>query len=135
VGEGREIRKAAQGAGGLAGLPNYVTTYRLPWTHYVVTQIAWKRPTIRPSGIALKHRGIDFAVDAEKVFSGITVTVADDRFDYGEVGRISAGFLDGRMVVIVWTERGTSCHIISMRYCHDKEEKRWHEILRQIPDR
>jgi uncharacterized DUF497 family protein len=83
----------------------------------------------------LKHRGIDFAVDAEKVFSGITVTVADDRFDYGEVGRISAGFLDGRMVVIVWTERGTSRHIISMRYCHDKEEKRWHEILRQIPDR
>jgi uncharacterized DUF497 family protein len=60
-----------------------------------------------------KHRGIDFAVDAEKVFSGITVTVADDRFDYGEVGRISAGFLDGRMVVIVWTERGTSRHIIS----------------------
>jgi hypothetical protein len=83
----------------------------------------------------LKHRGIDFAVDAEKVFSGITVTVADDRFDYGEVRRISAGFLDGRMVVIVWTERGTSRHVISMRYCHDKEEKRWREILRQIPDR
>ncbi len=43
----------------------------------------------------LAHRGLDFAVDAEKVFSGDTVTMIDDRFDYGEVRRISAGFLDG----------------------------------------
>ena len=83
----------------------------------------------------LAHRGLDFAVDAEKVFSGDTVTVIDERFDYGEVRRISAGFLDGRMVVIVWTQRGTNRHIISMRYCHGKEEKRWHKILRQSPDR
>jgi uncharacterized DUF497 family protein len=54
------------------------------------------------------HRGLDFAVDAEKVFSGDTVTMIDDRFDYGEVRRISAGLLGGRMVVIVWTQRGTS---------------------------
>src|SRR5260221_6376962 len=27
------------------------------------------------------------------------------------------------MVVIVWTQRGTSRHVISMRYCHGKEEK------------
>jgi uncharacterized DUF497 family protein len=43
----------------------------------------------------LAHRGIDFAVDAEKVFSGTTVTVIDSRFDYGEIRKISAGFLDG----------------------------------------
>jgi uncharacterized DUF497 family protein len=59
----------------------------------------------------------------------------DERFDYGEVRRISAGFLDRRMVVIVWTQRGTSRHIISMRYCHGKEEKRWRKILRQTADR
>jgi uncharacterized protein len=28
----------------------------------------------------LAHRGLDFAVDAEKVFSGDTVTMVDDRF-------------------------------------------------------
>jgi hypothetical protein len=28
----------------------------------------------------------------------------DDRFDYGEVRSISAGFLGGRMVVVVWTQ-------------------------------
>jgi uncharacterized protein len=58
----------------------------------------------------LAHRGLDFAVDAEKVFSGQTVTMTDERFEYGEVRRISAGLLDGRMVVIVWTQRGTSRH-------------------------
>jgi uncharacterized protein len=83
----------------------------------------------------LAHRGLDLAVDAEKVFSGDTVTMIDDRFDYGEVRRISAGFLESRMVVIVWTQRGTSRHVISMRYCHDKEEKRWRKILRQTGDR
>lgn len=41
---------------------------------------------------ALAHRCLDFAVDAEKVFSGETVMVIDERFDYGEVRRISAGF-------------------------------------------
>jgi uncharacterized DUF497 family protein len=82
---------------------------------------------------ALAHRGLDFAVDA--VFSGDTVTVIDDRFDYGEVHRISAGFLESRMVVIVWTQRGTSRHVIPMRYCHDKEEKRWRKILRQTAHR
>jgi hypothetical protein len=83
----------------------------------------------------LRHRGLDFAIDAEKVFSGDTVTMIDDRVDYGEVRRITAGFLDGRMVVIAWTERGASRHIISMRYRHDKEERRWRENLRQTPDR
>jgi uncharacterized DUF497 family protein len=83
----------------------------------------------------LADRGLDFAVDAGMVFTGDTVTMVDDRFDYGEVRRISAGFLGGRMVVIVWTQRGASRHIISMRYCHGKEEKRWRKTLRQTADR
>jgi uncharacterized DUF497 family protein len=83
----------------------------------------------------LAHRGLDFAVDAEKVFSGDTVTAVDDRFDYGEIRRVSAGFLDDRMVVVVWTWRDTSRHIISMRYCHEKEEKRWRKIFRQTGHR
>jgi uncharacterized DUF497 family protein len=35
--------------------------------------------------------GIDFATDAEKAFSGDTVTVVDDRFDYSEIRSISRG--------------------------------------------
>ena len=39
----------------------------------------------------LKHRGLDFALDAGKVFSGETVSVIDNRFDYDEVRQVSAG--------------------------------------------
>ena len=71
----------------------------------------------------LLHRGLDFA-DAGRVFEGDHATWLDDRFDYGEVRRITAGLLDGRMVVFVWTQRGPNRHIISMRHCHAKEERK-----------
>jgi uncharacterized protein len=74
--------------------------------------------------VTLRERGIDFATDAEKVFAGRTVTFNDDRFDYGEVRRLTIGWLNERMVVMVWTERHVDHHIISMRYCHAKEAER-----------
>jgi uncharacterized DUF497 family protein len=73
----------------------------------------------------LSERGIDFAVDAEKVFAGDTRTIVDDRFDYGEVRRLTIGWLNDRMVFMVWTQRGENRHIISMRYCHAKEQARF----------
>lgn len=73
----------------------------------------------------LEHRGLDFA-DAVEVFAGLHTVAPDDRYDYGEPRFISAGYLRRRMVVIVWTPRDDARHIISMRYCHAKEEKRWH---------
>jgi uncharacterized protein len=63
------------------------------------------------------------------VFAGRTITVADDRFDYGESRFITAGYLGDRMVVIVWTARGESRHVISMRHCHATEEKYWREQM------
>jgi uncharacterized protein len=71
-----------------------------------------------------RHRGLDFA-RADDVFAGHTATIVDDRFDYGEMRFISAGHLDGRLVVMVWTQRGEARHIISMRHCHAKEEEIW----------
>jgi uncharacterized protein (DUF4415 family)/uncharacterized DUF497 family protein len=64
----------------------------------------------------LSERGIDFAIDAEKVFAGETIGFTDNRFDYGETREITIGWLDGRMVVMVWTKRGTAHHVISMRF-------------------
>ena len=49
----------------------------------------------------------------------------DDRFDYGEARFITAGHLGGRLVVMVWTQRGEARHIISMRHCHANEEEIW----------
>ncbi len=74
--------------------------------------------------LTLKHRGLDFA-RAGEVFAGLTATVIDERFDYGETRFITAGHLDRRLVVMVWTQRGEACHIISMRHCHAKEEEIW----------
>jgi uncharacterized DUF497 family protein len=47
----------------------------------------------------------------------------------GETRFITAGFLDDRMVVMVWTPRGKARHIISMRYAHAKEQKLWKEEM------
>jgi uncharacterized DUF497 family protein len=74
--------------------------------------------------VTLRERGIDFATDAEKVFAGRKVTFTSDRFDYGDVRFLTIGWLNGRMVVMVWTERGADRHIISMRYCHAKEAEK-----------
>ena len=74
--------------------------------------------------VSLRERGIDFATDAEKVFAGRTVTFVD-RFDYGEVRWLTIGWLNERMVVVVWTERPPDRHIISMRYCHAKEAEKF----------
>ena len=78
--------------------------------------------------LTLRHRGLDFA-RADQVFEGRTATIVDDRFDYGETRFITAGEFDGRLVVIVWTQRGETRHIISMRHCRAKEEEIWHRRM------
>jgi uncharacterized DUF497 family protein len=75
-----------------------------------------------------EHRALDFA-RAGEVFAGLTATVIDDRFDYGEIRFITAGYLDGRLVVTVLTQRGEARHVISMRHAHAKEEKIWRERM------
>ena len=74
--------------------------------------------------LTLKHRGLDFA-RAGEVFTGLTATVIDDRMDYGETRFVTAGHLEGRLIVMVWMQRDEARHIISMRHCHAKEEKVW----------
>jgi uncharacterized DUF497 family protein len=69
-----------------------------------------------------KDRGLDFA-DAAEVFAGRTLTVEDDRIDYGEPRFQTVGFLSGRMVMVIWTPRGDARHVISMRKCNEREKK------------
>ena len=72
----------------------------------------------------LAERGLDFE-DAVQVFAATTFTVEDDRRDYGEARFQTIGWLNSRLVMVVWTERGASRHIISMRKCNDREEKKF----------
>jgi uncharacterized DUF497 family protein len=73
---------------------------------------------------ALRERGIDFR-DARHVFAGLTLDREDDRADYGEARMQTVGYLNGRMVMVVWTQRGVARRIISMRKCNAKEQKKF----------
>ena len=76
------------------------------------------------TGSHLSEHALDFA-SAGEVFEGRHATAPDARKDYGEERFISVGWLAGRVVVIVWTARGDSRRVISMRYAHAKEARRW----------
>jgi uncharacterized DUF497 family protein len=71
----------------------------------------------------LRERGLDFR-RAKEVFAGVHLTRVEDRQDYGEVRLVSAGTLDGRIVILVWTPRGRARRIISMRKANEREVKK-----------
>ena len=68
----------------------------------------------------LEARGLDMA-RAGEVLAGATLTVEDDRRDYGEDRFITIGFLDDVMVVLVWTPRDGAYRIISIRKANERE--------------
>ncbi|MDE0649569.1 MAG: BrnT family toxin [Gammaproteobacteria bacterium] len=70
----------------------------------------------------MRARGLDMARAAD-VFAGPTLTVEDDRHDYGEVRYITIGFLDEARVVLVWTPREGANRIISMRKTNERERR------------
>lgn len=72
----------------------------------------------------LVGRGLDFARSAE-VFATAVATFIDTRSDYGERREVTVGYLDGRMVIVVWTERDSVCRIISMRKANEREQARY----------
>jgi len=78
----------------------------------------------------LQERGLDMR-RAKEIFAGLHFTRPDDRFDYGEPRFITVGWLDARLVVFVWTPRGSARRIISMRHCHEREAK---EVLPHLSE-
>ena len=76
----------------------------------------------------LRERGLDFE-DAVHVFAGTTLTIEDDRRDYGETRFQTMGLLNERVVMLVWTPRGKARHIISMRKANDREKKKYRAQL------
>ena len=69
----------------------------------------------------LEARGLDMG-RAQEVFDGIGITFRDARLDYGEQRLVRIGYLDGRMVVLVWTKRGDVFRIISLRKANGREQ-------------
>lgn len=69
----------------------------------------------------LRKHGLDF-VDAEDVFAGITYTIADRRFEYGEQRFITLGLLRDTVVVLAHTESAGDARVISMRKATRNEQ-------------
>ena len=72
----------------------------------------------------LNERGLDFA-DADKIFDGSEFTQLDDRFDYPEPRYQTYGLINQRLVMIAWTPIPSGVHIISMRKCNDREQRKF----------
>jgi uncharacterized DUF497 family protein len=62
------------------------------------------------------------------VFAGVTATIQEMRWDWGEDRHIMIRRLSGRRVVLVWTPGGNARRIISMRYAHADEEARFDRL-------
>ncbi|MEQ8741837.1 BrnT family toxin [Parasphingorhabdus sp.] len=76
----------------------------------------------------LEARGLDFA-DAATIFQSRHISQLDDRQDYGEKRFITYGYIGNRIVAMVWTERGTTRRIISLRKANEREQKKVKEAL------
>ena len=76
-----------------------------------------------------KH-GFDFA-DADRIFNLPMLVFYDDRQDYGEDRLVGIGLLDGRVVVLVYTEPDEeTIRIISLRKALSHERKRYEQYLK-----
>jgi uncharacterized DUF497 family protein len=69
----------------------------------------------------LRKHGIDF-IGVEEVFDAATVTILDERTDYGEERFVTFGLLDGRVVVVAHTETDKVIRVISVRKATKNEE-------------
>jgi uncharacterized DUF497 family protein len=74
-----------------------------------------------------KH-GIDF-IDVPVVFDGDTLTVEDNRYNYGEQRFVTFGLLQGRVVAVVHTEREDCTRIISARKATKYEQRTYFEEI------
>lgn len=68
-----------------------------------------------------KHE-IDLA-ECEAVFDGPMLTREDTREQYGEERLVSLGWLEDRVVVLVWTDREDGPRLISCREANSHEQE------------
>ena len=76
-----------------------------------------------------KH-SISLAFGSDVLRDENRLDILDVRFSYTEERFISYGRVDGRIFVCVFTERGDSRRIISVRKANDRETQRYHNTPR-----
>lgn len=81
----------------------------------------------RKANIA-KH-DIDFS-DVPEMFTSLMLVGPDTRKDYGESRKIGFGFIRGRLMAVVFTQRDpATIRIISARKANTREETYYHEAI------
>ncbi len=77
----------------------------------------------------IRKHGFDFA-DAWEAFQGPMLVRPDTREEYGEDRWLGVGMLRGRVVFLVFTERGPdTVRIISMRKADQDERTQYEEAI------
>jgi uncharacterized DUF497 family protein len=75
--------------------------------------------------INIRGRGIDFA-DAKEMFEHGLLVMQDTRKNYGENRFIGVGYIQGRLMVIVFTKRRFNIiRIISLRKANKREQAKF----------
>lgn len=88
--------------------------------------LTWDEPKRR---LNIKNHGYDF-VGCEAIWDHFTVTREDRRQDYGEERLVCFGVLDDEIVILVYTERPSGTHVISLRKA-EKHEARYYRQAAQ----
>lgn len=83
--------------------------------------ITWDEPKRLEN---LRKHGIDLA-DCEVIFDTPLTTAEDDREAYGEQRLQSLGLFYGIVVFMVWVDRPTAPHLISVRKAKHHEKRRY----------
>ncbi len=78
----------------------------------------------------VRKHGLSFS-DAHRLFASPMLVEEDDREAYGERRWLGIGFLNGRIVVLIWTEPDEeTIRIVSMRKAQSHERKRYEREIR-----
>jgi hypothetical protein len=78
----------------------------------------------------LRKHAVDFLA-AERFDWTVALVAEDDRRDYGEPRLIAMGPIDGRLHVMVFTNRSGRLRLISLRRANEREVARWERTTRQ----
>jgi uncharacterized DUF497 family protein len=90
--------------------------------------ITWDKPKRQ---VNINKHGIDLA-EVESVFDSPMLTIEDDRVAYGEQRLKSLAWWNGRVVVLLWTERDSGAHVFS---CRNADKSQTREYIRAISGR
>jgi uncharacterized DUF497 family protein len=76
----------------------------------------------------IEKHGIDFA-DIKPIFTNPIVEFIDNRRDYGEIRTILLGQIKGRVLCVVYTQRGSIKRIISARKANKREQRKYYQSI------